>query len=743
MRHSTPLLLSALSWRASARFLAWTVDLHGVNLARPVQTQQPHPSDLDDIDQSLPPAPTPGPSKAVLELMLRRQDSSSGASSNTWEDSHTCGWYSGLSSKPYVCESPLSCATNTDEIVACSAAAITQFYTICLDYEAVQSGKCDTAGPKTGCCTDSGTPACGTMLWTGLPQRTMFQCFASPTVISMLDEPQFVVDASSSSAAAASASSAAASSSSAAAAASQSSAAAASASAAASRASELGGSSVTITTTLDGSSTTFTAVAGATGSVSGVTFMTSVQYTTTGSDGSSTTYTAIAENGVAGSSGSSGSSGSNGGSGSSGSGSSNTGAIAGGVIGGILGLLLLLLLLWYLLRKRKNKFSLSICGGKRKTNKEKHVHNKTNVDNDNRKYNEEKNSTYRTSDGTPPDGGKNSSGGGFSFSLGGAGKSKSKKEKNITKNYYYGDEVRNDNRVTDKRAWKDSRKYNTDSDPHSRSVTPSQQTQNFHFEVEGQGNGATSGRGSRGPSFDTHNDTFVGVAALGGRGSSKREQKTKQRLPRESGSRAQSYDSESDGRSPSPVPEAAVAGGTSRRDKRRLQRRQDRQARGEYSPEPYSPEPDSEPGYAAERARRGDRDVEGAHADADADGYGYEHGQGATQPQHVHVHVHVHDRDRERARDHDQSRGHSRTQSHGRGPEYDNDADDADDDDDEDEDELEEEERRQDRERDYQTGSTHRYHPNSGRRNMPASRSPSPPPANLTPHPDDFIGRGL
>lgn len=41
--------------------------------------------------------------------------------------------------------------------------------------------------------------ACGTYLWPGKTQRSMYRCFASPTIISMIDKPQFVIDASRSS----------------------------------------------------------------------------------------------------------------------------------------------------------------------------------------------------------------------------------------------------------------------------------------------------------------------------------------------------------------------------------------------------------------------------------------------------------------------------------------------------------------------------------------------------------------
>lgn len=339
MKTSTILTSLALSCQASARWLAYApdpvIDLRGGDLSRPTQ-----PPDVHDY-QEYAPEPTPPPSKAVVDLLLhRRQRTESSSSDNTWENDQTCGWYSGISSEAYKCVSPLSCSTNTEDVVACATDGLEQFYTVCLNYEAVQSSKCTSAGPQTGCCQDADQPECGTFVWTGTPARSMFKCFSTATLISMLDEPQFVIDASRSSASA---------SSSSAEAASRSSAEAASRS-------------------RDGPST--------------------VVATTTSADGSTSTITSVLGSEASASAGAG--AGSGGGSGDGGS-STNTGAIAGGVVGGVAFLSLLALLLWYLMRKN-NKFTLSICGGNRKSKKEKNVHSKTynknNVKNDNRAYDE-------------------------------------------------------------------------------------------------------------------------------------------------------------------------------------------------------------------------------------------------------------------------------------------------------------------------------------------------------------------
>lgn len=371
----------------------------------------------------------------------------------------------------------------------------------------------------------------------------------------------------------------------------------------------------------------------------------------------------------------------------------------------------MLLLMWYLMKKKSgNKLSFKFCGGKKKVEKgDKHTNkfSYTEKNKDNREYDNRQSSR--------PDEGKSK---GFSL-FGGGAKSKSKKEENTTNNYYYGDEVRNDNRSYDKRKFKDNRKYHSDSE--SPSVTPSQ-THGFHFEPEGQGSGQR-------PSFDSRDTTIVGVGAVGGRGSSRREQR--QRGP---SSRTQNYEPDSRSPSParvSPLPGAVVGGGTSRRDKRKQQRME---ARSGYTPSP-DPHANRDVEYAEdEEDQRASGTPTDWHSIAPHVAPYLNDGNGSQQPQNVHVHVHIHDRDREGGRGrsrHSQSRSRA---SSNRVRHYDED---------DDEDEFDEEQRQQEMERGQQGSRTHRYHPGSGRRNVPISRSPSPPPTTLAPHPDEFIGRGL
>ncbi|KUI58849.1 hypothetical protein VP1G_06132 [Cytospora mali] len=136
------------------------------------------------------PEAAPQPTRTATSNILHRKDTTA------WEDLNTCGWYSGTSSRPYVCASPLTCSTDTDSVVGCVTEGMAQLYTSCLDYRDVRLGRCSSVGLKTGCCEDEAQPDCGTFIWTGSPTRYMFKCFTETTTIAMLDEPQFVVDAS-------------------------------------------------------------------------------------------------------------------------------------------------------------------------------------------------------------------------------------------------------------------------------------------------------------------------------------------------------------------------------------------------------------------------------------------------------------------------------------------------------------------------------------------------------------------
>ncbi|KAJ8119700.1 hypothetical protein ONZ43_g3407 [Nemania bipapillata] len=140
------------------------------------------------------PKPTPAPGsrsdgEVVLDL-LRRQ------TSTKWENSETCGWFSGISSSAVTCGNGFTCATNSDHVVACVSGTFSPFYKACLDFSAFKAGSCSNLDPATGCCQSAAEPACGTWIWTGSPERFMYQCFETASIVSILDVPQFVVDAS-------------------------------------------------------------------------------------------------------------------------------------------------------------------------------------------------------------------------------------------------------------------------------------------------------------------------------------------------------------------------------------------------------------------------------------------------------------------------------------------------------------------------------------------------------------------
>ncbi|KAK9418442.1 hypothetical protein SUNI508_08169 [Seiridium unicorne] len=298
-------VLAASSTRAA--WLKWSVD------STPTW-KPPQETGLSEDGSGLvgwTPKPTQAPGhrtegEAVLELL--RRDT---FTTTNWTNSETCGWVSGVSSYPWTCGSDFVCSTNGDHAVACVSEDYQPFFVSCFDFEASQAGSCQNLGSDTGCCQGSTAPACVTYIWTGSPVRSQFKCGTSTAITSMLDEPQFVIDASISA------------SKSSESAASASSASASRASVSASLASEASKSadgsrgSVTTATLSDGSTVTSTAD----------------PLSATQSTGTTTNNT------------------------------NNTGAIVGGAVGGVAGLLLLLLLLFCCCRRRrkstKNNYKLS------------------------------------------------------------------------------------------------------------------------------------------------------------------------------------------------------------------------------------------------------------------------------------------------------------------------------------------------------------------------------------------------
>lgn len=115
-----------------------------------------------------------------------------------WENANTCGYFATASSQPLICGSPSVCATNTDNIVACTMDGGLSFFGECLNGQDYKAGKCDNLNEfdMILCCGDGGAKAateCGTFVWTQSPVRTMFSCVKTAGMVFMLDEPLAVM----------------------------------------------------------------------------------------------------------------------------------------------------------------------------------------------------------------------------------------------------------------------------------------------------------------------------------------------------------------------------------------------------------------------------------------------------------------------------------------------------------------------------------------------------------------------
>ncbi|KAI2633983.1 hypothetical protein GGS21DRAFT_519441 [Xylaria nigripes] len=189
MRRSAIFLLTT-SGCARAAWLRWSVDHEAV---WPAKETGHVVAESDAIGWTPRPTPAPGvrgDGEQVLDLLRRQSDKTD------WTNSQTCGWLSGISSSAFQCLGGYTCATNQNHAVACVSGTISQFFTACLDYSAFEAGSCLSLDPATGCCEQKTRPACGTYIWTGEPERFMYQCFETASIVSMLDVPQFVLDAS-------------------------------------------------------------------------------------------------------------------------------------------------------------------------------------------------------------------------------------------------------------------------------------------------------------------------------------------------------------------------------------------------------------------------------------------------------------------------------------------------------------------------------------------------------------------
>lgn len=127
------------------------------------------------------------PSPSTVNLVHKKYDATT-ATTTSLEASNTCGWLSGAISSSWTCGSPYLCATSSN-IVDCTLNNIGgSFYTTCIDSKA--KANCRDDDPQALCCKENtAEPRCLTFEWTQSPERTMFSCFSSSGIITMLDEP--------------------------------------------------------------------------------------------------------------------------------------------------------------------------------------------------------------------------------------------------------------------------------------------------------------------------------------------------------------------------------------------------------------------------------------------------------------------------------------------------------------------------------------------------------------------------
>ncbi|KAK3995534.1 hypothetical protein QBC44DRAFT_18699 [Cladorrhinum sp. PSN332] len=204
---SSPLVLVALSQLVSAEwFVGQQLERYGGNDPIPRMTAASSPDGVNGWS----PKPTKAPivdesdESASWDLLRRRSDQwvkmKRQGSANTWTNSRTCGWFSRSQFEPFTCTASETCTTNIDRVVACETdGASTGFFTMCFDYDAYTKGACSGMGPKTGCCWTSSIGACITYIWSGATARSMYRCHTSQTIVTMLDVPRSVLEASSTS----------------------------------------------------------------------------------------------------------------------------------------------------------------------------------------------------------------------------------------------------------------------------------------------------------------------------------------------------------------------------------------------------------------------------------------------------------------------------------------------------------------------------------------------------------------
>ncbi|KAL1835381.1 hypothetical protein VTJ49DRAFT_6825 [Mycothermus thermophilus] len=150
--------------------------------ALPRRTPGSTPNDADGWT----PKPTDGPS---LDLVKRQRGA------------NTCGWSADYTSFPFTCDSPYTCRTGSNNVINCmSSDEVDHFPTVCLNYQAVTGGACESADWMTGCCSSRSWPECVTYLMSsGSSMYSMYRCGKTQSIVTLLSTPWLGSSSSSSS----------------------------------------------------------------------------------------------------------------------------------------------------------------------------------------------------------------------------------------------------------------------------------------------------------------------------------------------------------------------------------------------------------------------------------------------------------------------------------------------------------------------------------------------------------------
>ncbi|KAI1376543.1 hypothetical protein F4677DRAFT_459709 [Hypoxylon crocopeplum] len=190
MRSPMLLVLAALCYFVDAHYIRWPDD--GAMTSQWIATETG--TVAAEAATAWAPKPTSTPAITKNELfdgLNQRQEAT-----NTWINDQTCGWIAEISSMPFTCGGDGTCVTNSKHVIACATGTLSPYYEACLDYVAYQGGSCVNENTSTGCCFNTDYGKCETLLWIDEPQRSMYQCAKVAAVVTMMDVPQFVVDAS-------------------------------------------------------------------------------------------------------------------------------------------------------------------------------------------------------------------------------------------------------------------------------------------------------------------------------------------------------------------------------------------------------------------------------------------------------------------------------------------------------------------------------------------------------------------